>query len=418
MGKLEFWSRYGQYVMVAIGFTVLALSTVFWALIENDPGRAPLVLGLVGLTVLWLLVGTLLRTRADMSARRNNTGWLAGRPVLSVVFYCGLFVLIFALLRTSPAFSVFAALCYPYAYALFPARWVVFAVGVTSVGGLVAQTGLSKLPTTSPFIVLVNVAVPLAFTGWVAGIESQKRNEVIRELTEVNERLETAMRVNAGLQAQLLEQARETGITEERQRMAREIHDTIAQGLTGIITQLQAADGDPEQRQRHLDNAATLARESLSEARRSVHAVRPEALESARFPDALADVVRRWSKINGVAAEFTSTGSARPLHADVEVALLRTAQEALANVAKHARAERVGLTLSYMEDVVTLDVRDDGVGFSSTVDSSGFGLTSMRQRVDGLSGTLAVESEPGSGTAISATVPAIPVVGKVLGGQG
>jgi signal transduction histidine kinase len=104
---------------------------------------------------------------------------------------------------------------------------------------------------------------------------------------------------------------------------------------------------------------------------------------------------------------------------EIEVALLRTAQEALANVAKHAEASRVGLTLSYMQDLVTLDVRDDGVGFdirpryharngSSNGQSGGFGLAAMQQRVEGVAGTLQVESEPRAGTAISASVPAIP----------
>jgi signal transduction histidine kinase len=115
-------------------------------------------------------------------------------------------------------------------------------------------------------------------------------------------------------------------------------------------------------------------------------------------------VVRRWSEINGVAAEVTTTGTARPMHPDVEVTLLRTAQEALANVAKHAGASRVGLTLSYMEDLVTLDVRDDGMGFKRA-NGSGFGLTAMRQRVEGIDGRLEIESEPGGGTAVSATTP-------------
>ena len=101
-----------------------------------------------------------------------------------------------------------------------------------------------------------------------------------------------------------------------------------------------------------------------------------------------------------------------PLHPEIEVALLRTAQEALANVAKHAGASRAGLTLSYMGDVVALDVRDDGVGFevrriAPTGRGAGFGLTAMRQRVGRVAGTLAIESEPGGGTAISARVPAI-----------
>ncbi len=159
--------------------------------------------------------------------------------------------------------------------------------------------------------------------------------------------------------------------------MAGEIHDTLAQGLTGIVAQLEALEhahnrgGDWR---RHLDTAAQLARESLSEARRSVRAVGPQALEDARLPDAIAEVARRWSGINGIEAEVMTTGTARPMHPDVEVTLLRAAQEALANVGRHARASRVGLTLSYMEDVVTLDVRDDGVGFTPN-GSPGFGLT-------------------------------------------
>jgi signal transduction histidine kinase len=112
-----------------------------------------------------------------------------------------------------------------------------------------------------------------------------------------------------------------------------------------------------------------------------------------------------------VRAEVTTTGEARALPPEVEVTLLRAAQEALANVAKHACAGRVGLTLSYMDDVVTLDVRDDGVGFTVNGHAEGhaeggFGLLGMRQRVGGLDGRLAIESEPGGGTAISVSVPA------------
>lgn len=209
-------------------------------------------------------------------------------------------------------------------------------------------------------------------------------------------------------------QAREAGVLDERQRMAREIHDTIAQGLTGIVTQLEAAGqakDRPDDWRRHLDNAARLARDSLSEARRSVEGTRPGPLANAALPEALADVARQWSAVNGVPVEVKTTGDRVPLHPDIEVALLRTAQEALANVAKHASATRAALTLSYMGDEVTLDVRDDGVGFAvsngAVAPRKGFGLTAMRQRVGRVAGSLAIESEPGGGTAISARVPAI-----------
>ena len=153
-------------------------------------------------------------------------------------------------------------------------------------------------------------------------------------------------------------------------------------------------------------------RDSLAEARRSVHALRPAALDGGQIPAVLADVAQRWSALNGVAVEVAMTGQPRWLHPEIEVTLLRVTQEALANVAKHAGATRVAVTLSYMGDLVTLDVRDDGAGLvqdrppDGDGTRGGFGLTAMRQRVERLSGRLDIESEPGGGTAISAHIPA------------
>jgi signal transduction histidine kinase len=129
------------------------------------------------------------------------------------------------------------------------------------------------------------------------------------------------------------------------------------------------------------------------------------------LPDALAETAQQWSAVHSIPVEVRTTGDPLPLHPEIETALLRTAQEALANVAKHAHASRAGLTLSYMGDMVVLDVRDNGVGFkvANGVDrrGAGFGLIAMRQRVSRVAGTLDIESEPGGGTAISARVPAI-----------
>jgi signal transduction histidine kinase len=119
--------------------------------------------------------------------------------------------------------------------------------------------------------------------------------------------------------------------------------------------------------------------------------------------------------LNRVPTEVTTTGDAQGLHPEVEVTMLRVAQEALANVAKHANASRVGVTLSYMGDIVTIDVKDNGTGFApgsgpnGAEADTGFGLTAMRQRVERLAGTLEIESEPGAGTAVCATLPAIPI---------
>jgi signal transduction histidine kinase len=263
-------------------------------------------------------------------------------------------------------------------------------------------------------VIAVNfaIAATIMWFSWVRDEQNEQRKQAIKDLTEANAKLEASLKENAGLHAQLLAQAREAGVLDERQRMAREIHDTLAQGLVGIITQLEAAaQNDAE---RHTEAAIALARESLAEARRSVQALQPVSLERAQLAQALTDAANTWSSRTGVDAHVTATGHPTPMRPELELALLRTAQEALANVAKHAHAKSVALTLSYMGDQVSLDIRDDGIGLTEPAprapkDGGGFGLTAMRQRVEGLAGTLEIESEPGNGTTIAACIPVIPV---------
>jgi signal transduction histidine kinase len=331
------------------------------------------------------------------------------------VYYVGLIALIAALVVATPLYGFFAFTGYLHAVPALRGWWRMAGVAVTAMFSALAQIGgypTLLAPGGGVFYVMVaifniGVAGAMSVLALVSTEQSVRRKQMIVELAEANAKLEAAMAENEGLHAQLLTQAREAGVLDERARMAEEIHDTIAQGLTGIVTQLQAAEGSA-QWQRHVRTAAQLARDSLTEARRSVQALRPRPLATARLPEALAEVARDWSVVNGVPADVTVTGAAEPLLPEIEVALLRTAQEALANVAKHAGASRVGLTLSYMEDLVTLDVRDDGTGFSpEALTGEGFGLTVMRERVRRIAGRLAIESEPGAGTAVSACVPAI-----------
>ncbi|WP_166397398.1 GAF domain-containing sensor histidine kinase [Rubrobacter marinus] len=220
---------------------------------------------------------------------------------------------------------------------------------------------------------------------------------------------------------QLLEEVRQTSILKERQRLSHEIHDTLAQGFTSIVMSLSTAQlahpemfSDSAPAQRHLELARRIARESLAETRRLVWALRPEALDRHPLPRALEGLAEEWSVRTGVEARFDATGVPRELLPEIEVALLRIAQEALTNVQKHAGAERVMLTLSYLEELVALDVSDDGVGFvpcSSGAgvrpqDVGGFGLTSMRERIEKLGGSLSVESTPNGGTTLGAALPA------------
>ena len=250
-------------------------------------------------------------------------------------------------------------------------------------------------------IIVVNtVIVLIVFNATSRVIEQNlERGHIIGELNEANARLESAIAENAGLHAQLVQQAREAGVQDERQRMAGEIHDTLAQGLAGIVTQLEAAEHSAEGAH-HLAQARALARSSLNEARRSVRALRPEQLEAASLVQALDELARA----SAVPVVSESTGSVRRLPVDVESALFRVAQEGLTNVAKHARASKVWVTLTYLDDVVLLDLRDDGVGCSPS-SASGYGLDAMRQRLARVGGRLEIETGPGEGTVISASIP-------------
>jgi signal transduction histidine kinase len=398
MERLVDWSPY----------VFLALPTALTLAWSTDTAADRLVMaGLVGLAALWVLLGY---TRAPRPRKAHR--------LRMVAYFVGLLAIGSVLAIRDYMFFIFLITGFFHATVLRPGALVIVGVFATSV---LVNTVISGFPTTTEWwtiwVAIVAVQTLAIGGGTLLGERVAEQNEE-RRLTVA--RLEAALEENAGLHAQLLAQAREAGVLDERQRMAREIHDTIAQGLTGIVTQLEAADqarDRPEAWQRHVRNAIGLARESLSEARRSVEGVRPEYLEAARLPEAIAEVAGQWSERNGVPVEVTTTGDAQSLHPEVEVALLRIAQEALANVAKHARASRAWLTLSYMGDVVTLDVRDDGVGFAVPVGSddhgSGFGLSAMRQRVNRVAGTLAIESEPGGGTAVSARVPAIVGPGTV-----
>jgi signal transduction histidine kinase len=342
------------------------------------------------------------------------------RPWLRRVYFVGLVAFIVVLTVRSPWFAFFTWFGFMEAFRCLSGAWRWVGCAVIALAFGVAQGGGFHRPTIASvaiWILLACVDVVLVGLFVLLGQKSEEQNQarkgMIAELAQANQRLEEIMAENTGLQAQLLTQAREAGAGDERQRIAREIHDTLAQGLTGIITQLEVAQqtANDTERERRISNATRLARDSLAEARRSVQALRPKALEDSRLPDALAEEAARWSVTSGVTAEVRTTGDAHVLHPEVEVTLLRVAQEALANVAKHAAASRAWITLSYMGDVVTLDVRDDGAGFDPALapdsDTGGFGLIAMRQRVQRLAGQLEIESEPGAGTVVSASLPAI-----------
>jgi signal transduction histidine kinase len=197
----------------------------------------------------------------------------------------------------------------------------------------------------------------------------------------------------------------------ERNRMAREIHDTLAQGFAGISVQLEAL-GDrlgevPDAARHHLDLARQLVRESLAEARRTVWALRAQALEEGSLGTALERLGRQLTEGSAIAFEFRPSGTPRALPAQTENDLLRIGQEALTNAVRHAQARKITLALEYQEDAVRLAVSDDGCGLNDTSpggDGGGFGLPGMRARANALHAELQVRSAPDAGTTIELTV--------------
>lgn len=204
---------------------------------------------------------------------------------------------------------------------------------------------------------------------------------------------------------------RREGTLAERQRLAMELHDTVAQGLSSQQMLLQAADrtweSDPATARRHLRTAQSVAEHSLAEARRFVQDLAPADLADGEGLDA---ALRTLAAREG--AGFRTDGAAAVLPDRVQSALLRIAQGALANVREHAGATSAALTLSYLGDQVVLDVADDGRGFAPVATERpgvrGHGLPAIRARVEQLGGTLTIESAPGEGTVLSAAIPLEP----------
>ncbi|HWD45464.1 MAG TPA: sensor histidine kinase [Actinomycetota bacterium] len=327
------------------------------------------------------------------------------RVGLSLVYLVGLFSLWFVLAGLHPAYFSLLLVMYPQVFrhlrlALAVPAAVALTVEVVWREVLASGQPLSEnLPAVAGG--LVSVVFGSLFAFWLTRIidQSYERRQLIEQLEATRSELAAA--------------EREGGRLAERQRLARDIHDTLAQGFVSIVLQLQAAEAelpaDAAEARAHLDRARRTAKDNLAEARRLVWDLRPEALSAAPLGEALGRLAGRVAEETGMAATATVTGTPRPLSADAEITLLRVTQEALANVTKHAHAGRVAVTLSYMDGEAALDVRDDGSGFAPSADGHGpdrgLGLRGMRERVEALGGSLAVESAPGRGTTIAVTVP-------------
>lgn len=351
------------------------------------------------------------------------SGWWAlrrrRRPADSAapdIHFLGRTVIAFALTWINPFFGIYAWVGYldlgelrhPWVRRVGIAALAVTLAGSQS-GGFPPTGAIRWLLFAVLLVINVGLAVLLGRLQRIATRRTEEQRAMIAELERVNADLERSARENAALHDTVIAQARRAGVQDERQRLAREIHDTIAQSLAATLVQLQAAQHDPDPRAR-MARTADLVRDTLGEARRSVMDLSPGPLTSTGLADVVTDLGRDWAQERSVRTEVTVVGEVRPLHPEIEATVLRIAQEALCNVGKHADATRVGITLTYDEEQIALDVRDDGIGFDpeAVVDGASFGLRGMRQRAARLAGTVEIETSAGQGTALSLHLPALP----------
>lgn len=284
---------------------------------------------------------------------------------------------------------------------LLPTTWGLTAVACTTLTAIAGfcwhRGGFAVGAVVGPTLgAAVAVAVVLGYQALYR--ESEQRRALIEELTAAR--------------GELVAAEHEAGVLAERERLADEIHDTLAQGLSSIHLLLRAAERLlPERADEaitHVVHARETASSNLEEARRFVRALSPPDLENGSLPSALERLCAHTSAATGPAVDWQLSGVPIPLQTTQEVALLRIAQSALANATQHADATRVTVTLSFMDTEVALDVVDNGVGFDPDAVSTGdrgFGLPGMKSRARSLQGTLVVESKLGQGTAVAVTVP-------------
>lgn len=395
--QTDVWIKWDWLWKVLFYGSVLFSSLL--VLFNDDPlADKWLPLGLSLLFLLWHTVGL-------WWAYQQAADW-EKRPYLRFIILLGDIGFWFVLVTLSPAYYFVLFGMFSQIFRHLPIKYAAAATLFLTAAIMYAQVAESEqgISLSDPMLwVFIFTGVSGIGLGvWISSIinQSTQRRELIEQLEAT--------------QAELSEAKRHEGMLEERQRLAREIHDTLAQGFTSIVMHLEAAEqampADLDTTQKHLDRARTTARTSLDQARRVVQDLRPDLLEQQSLPDAIRRTAVRWQKESDIPVNITTTGEPIPLHPDIEVTLLRATQEALSNIRKHAQATAVQLTLSYMGDVIILDVQDNGVGINGAAPSpfsGGYGLQAMRERAAHCGGELDVESEPGEGTTLVVSIPII-----------
>ncbi|CAG7650528.1 sensor histidine kinase [Actinacidiphila bryophytorum] len=377
-------------------FAVVWVGTVLFALAAESPGIRVRVAAacLFCLPVFWYVwVG-----RPLLVMQSQTTGTPA-----AVRYLAGLVLLFLppAALVGETRLATFALV--PQCFMLLRVPGALTAVAVINTAPVAAWALVWRPDTHDLYYNSVFAVVTLAFSAVVG-------SWIIRVIEQSTERAELVAELDAS-RGEIARLSAEHGALAERERLSREIHDTLAQGFTSILMLVQAVEtelaADPALARRHLALMAGTARENLAEARALVAGTAPAGLDGGSLPDAVRRLAARHSEQTGAPATVAITGAVRALPAAVEVVALRSCQEALANSRRHAGpAVPVALDLDYAEDTLRVAVRDTGRGFDPAgPPGGGYGLPGLRARAAEMGGTAAVDSAPGRGTSITVTLP-------------
>ncbi|MEU6252894.1 sensor histidine kinase [Streptomyces sp. NPDC047043] len=372
-------------------FALIWLATLAFVLGTGHPGwpvRITAAALLVPLIPLFVWVGRPL-LKGDPPPERQALGYLVAMTALFLPS---------AILVGETRLMTFALV--PQCFMTLRMRWAITTVAVINLAPVVGWALLWWPSDQDVFFnglfAVVTLIFSVAVGSWVIRIieQSQERAELIAELDASRHEIS---RLSAA-----------HGAVTERERMAREIHDTLAQGFTSLLMLIQAVeaelDHDLPQARRHLALMDETARQNLAEARALVAGGAPADLDGTSLPGALRRLAARHQAMLDV------TGPVRPLPAGPEVVALRSCQEALANARKHAGSSAVvGIELAYAEDTLTVSVRDDGCGFDPDVPGDGYGLAGLRARAVEVGGTARISSTPGDGTTVTVSLPVSPV---------
>lgn len=385
----------GDRLVVIIPPVLLLLSTALGLLVPREE--------LVAHDGLWALLpsAVLLALRPVLERMLAATG--PDRPALRGLYALHLLVLAVGV-ALNPYLCIFAFVGYIDGERFLTGMRIHIVLVLTALISAAGQSGGLVVMLQAPELYVILAAVNLLLAGAMSRV-ARERDVVLDAREQALEELARSQQENARLHEELMERARLAGVEEERTRLSREIHDTVAQGLVGVIRQLEAVGPDiDESSRRRVSTAEETAREALLEARRAVEALAPHQLGTGDLPDVLGVLVARWARAHRIVATVDAD-DADPHGPHAEV-LLRIAQEALANVARHSRAGSVSLTLGESEGEQVLRIVDDGVGADLAAVTAGHGLENMAARARAVGGALSVDSRPGHGLAITARVPA------------